>query len=262
MYTHTGIVLPKQRSCNLLLKFRSKSGVLIQRLLLTTQGGSEGALGLRTGGKKKMAESTKTSKFRKKPGPIPVIAGTEPEKTTPQQPETPFDGPTEPATEKTAADQEQFRARGKKGQAQNFWEAVQEIPKELWGQTRRAYIYIYQNQPFNTLKSEGSPGYLMKHYEPLDAQTIMEQYGSGVYYLMLKSRPLNENKDKLNADLTFEVYNPQYPPKLAREFWTKDPRNEKWVAMLPKEPPAPQMSHGLGTSNAGIRYLQPDSRVR
>ena len=94
-----------------------------------------------------MAESTKTSKFRKKPGPI-RCCGTE-RKTTPQQPETPFDGDVR--TEKPWPIKNSFAPEGKKVKPKIFCKRNLE---EL-GDAPRIISHIIGNHAFNTQKAKG-----------------------------------------------------------------------------------------------------------
>ena len=152
--------------------------------------------------------------------------------------ETPFDEPT-PVESAPAAAAEPIppkKARGRQSQTAqgSFWQRLMAIPKEEW-ESKRSYLYLYLMEPFVNIKTEGEAGYLSKLYEPIEPDFIMNRWGSGKYFARLKHRVPGQNGDTDVDKLTFEIVNPAYPPKLPRKMWEHDPRNERWLSMLPKE---------------------------
>lgn len=138
----------------------------------------------------------------------------------------------------------------KRKEDMEIWQRIRAIPPDQWGESGRYYIYLYQLEPFNNIKTQGMPGYLMKYYEPvLDPQVIMEQYGSGKYHIKFKQNMHGLKRDKLIGQYTFEIVNPLYPPKLPVDLWRKDERNARWLAMMPPKDkaaqPAAQDSAGM-----------------
>ncbi len=119
-----------------------------------------------------------------------------------------------------------------------FFAKVAAIPPEEWGV--RAFIYCYCTEPICNLKILGESKYLFRSGEPIrDLDGIMKDYGSFKGYLTLNFRKAGDNGTDAIDRLDFEIYNPKYPPKIPRKAWLADPRNERWVALLPPEAPAP-----------------------
>ena len=116
-----------------------------------------------------------------------------------------------------------------------FWERLQNVPRGEWGEGGKTYLYLYVSEPFCNIKTEGKPGYLMKYFEPIDQDSIMRRWGSGKYWMVLKRRTPGTLSDTSIDEMTFEIYNPEYPPKVPKAAWKNDARNERWAALLPKE---------------------------
>jgi hypothetical protein len=86
------------------------------------------------------------------------------------------------------------------------------------------------------LKQSGGKAYLMRYHEPVrDEHQIMLEQGSGKYRLVLAANKISPAASNEVARYDFEVYNPQYPPRIPKEVWVNDPRNRRWEALLPKE---------------------------
>lgn len=122
----------------------------------------------------------------------------------------------------------------------NFFARVAAIPQEQWD-AQKVYLYLYIIEPLCNLKQSGGRSYLNRYSQPVkDEHQIAVEYGSGRYRLMLTyARTSAADKGEI-AQYDFEIYNPQYPPKVPRAAWINDSRNQKWEALLPKEPPASQ----------------------
>ena len=170
------------------------------------------------------------------PEPAGTVATAEPE------PATPFD---EPPPAQTAAQPVQAAPPPVPKRNPSFFERANAIPKADWG--TRAFIYVYCLEPICNLKMGGESKYLVRLQEPIaDEQALMIDYGSGKYRLQLVNRKAGGDKSDAIDTKEIEIYNPKYPPKIPRNVWMNDPRNERWAALLPKEQP-PQPPTGLGT---------------
>lgn len=173
----------------------------------------------------------KTKASKKKLLKIISPPSVKPPETAPDTPSTPFDSPpVEPKQEPPTP----FKRKPGRPEKKSFWDHVNEIPLSEW-QAKRFYLYAYLSEPFCNIKTEGEPGYLRKFYEPVDPEFFLKEWGSGKYFLRLKEKRPGEKSDRDVDTLTFEIYNPTYPPKLPRKLWENDPRNERWLSMLPKE---------------------------
>jgi hypothetical protein len=149
--------------------------------------------------------------------------------------ETPAVTPAPPETPAPAAK----IGRPKKGEQPpetNFFRRVASVPTAEWG--TRVYLYLYQIEPVCDLKQSGGKAYLMRYQEPVrDEHQIMLEQGSGKYRLVLALNKVSPQNSNELARYDFEIYNPQYPPRIPKEVWINDPRNRRWEALLPKEPP-------------------------
>jgi hypothetical protein len=118
-------------------------------------------------------------------------------------------------------------------QPKTFFARVAEIRREEWG--KRAWIYVYCLEPICNLKMSGESKYLVKSSEPiLDEDSIMHDYGSGKYRLMLVYRkPGTDQSDQVDQT-EIEIYNPKYPSKIPVSAWLNDSRNDRWAALMPK----------------------------
>ena len=173
----------------------------------------------------------KTKASKKKLLKIISPQAVKPPETASDTPPTPFDPPPVEAKQETPPP---FKRKPGRPEKKSFWDHVNEIPLSEW-QAKRFYLYAYLSEPFCNIKTEGEPGYLRKFYEPVDPEFFLKEWGSGKYFLRLKEKRPGEKSDRDVDTLTFEIYNPTYPPKLPRKLWENDPRNERWLSMLPKE---------------------------
>lgn len=155
-------------------------------------------------------------------------------------PQTPFDTPEiQPTSPQQAA------PIPKVPKNPTFFQRVAAIPKLDWG--TRAFIYVYCLEPICNLKGAGETKYLVKLQQPIqDEDWLMIDYGSGKYRLQLVHRkPAADKADSIDT-YECEIFNPKFPPKIPRNVWMNDPRNEKWASLLPKEEPVVPPT-GLGT---------------
>ena len=121
---------------------------------------------------------------------------------------------------------------------QKFFDKIKAVPTEDWGQ--RAFIYVYCTEPLCDLKTQGGAKFLFKSNAPItDLQKIMADYGSFKGYMTLNIRKPGDKQGDQVDRFDFEIYNPNYPPKIPRKVWIEDSRNEKWAALLPAEAPPP-----------------------
>jgi hypothetical protein len=134
-----------------------------------------------------------------------------------------------------------------------FFQRVAEIPKLDWG--TRAFIYVYCLEPLCDLRRGRETKYLVRLGEPIeDENSLMMDYGSGKYRLQLVYRKPGATKSDAVDSVEIEIYNPKYPPKIPRDIWLPDRRNERWAALLPKEQPT--VSEGLGTMTEAFKAFK------
>jgi len=142
----------------------------------------------------------------------------------------------------------------------NFFQRVASVSPAEWG--TRVYLYLYQLEPVCDLKQSGGKAYLMRYQEPVrDEHQIMLEQGSGKYRLVLALNKISPQASNELARYDFEIYNPQYPPKVPQEVWIKDPRNRRWEALLPKPAPVPRPGAVTGVSDF-VEVLRATNEIR
>lgn len=120
----------------------------------------------------------------------------------------------------------------------DFFQKVAAIPAKDWD-SQRVYLYLYVLEPLCNLKQSGGKSYLNRYSQPVrDEHQIAVEYGSGRYRMMLAYNKVSPDESTEIARVEFEIYNPQYPPKVPKAAWINDARNAKWEALLPKDQPA------------------------
>jgi hypothetical protein len=126
-----------------------------------------------------------------------------------------------------------------------FWAKVAAVPADDWA-GELACMYVYVTEPICNLKVAGQKSHLVKLKKPIfDLQPLMEDYGSFRGFITLNLRKINETMGPQLAKYEFEIFNPKFPPKIPKEVWMDDPRNNKWKALLPPDqqpgakPPTP-----------------------
>jgi len=117
----------------------------------------------------------------------------------------------------------------------DFFARVAAVPQSDWD-SQRVFLYLYVLEPLCNLKQQGGKAYFNRYSTPIrDEHQIAVECGSGRYRLMLAYNRVSAEDSSEMARYEFEIYNPQYPPKVPRAAWINDPRNAKWEALLPKE---------------------------
>lgn len=161
-----------------------------------------------------------------------------PSTPTDNAPPTPFDPEPGHAPEKSHAVARPRRHEQGAQREKGFFDRVAAIPAADWG--ARYYLYLYCLEPICNLKISGEKKYMQRFEEPVTSEhQIMVEYGSGKYRLMLVNHKATADEQRGPDQHEFEIFNPKYPPKLPKEVWVNDPRNKRWEAILPKEPPTP-----------------------
>jgi hypothetical protein len=162
----------------------------------------------------------------------------------PETVETPFEpeeSPAEPEQEAAAptivehvepgtADEEKRRQPGRprkafSDDAPSILDALMAL--ETW---EGVWAYVYRIQPFTNRLVGGNRRVHVKRWDtPFDAQTLMEEAGSGVYDI--QATRLNPATGKRPMFLSGEVriLNTNHPPKVPPGEWVDDPRNKEWA---------------------------------
>lgn len=157
---------------------------------------------------------------------------------TPFEPEEPPPEPEQEAAPPTivehvepgTADEERRRQPGRprkafSDDAPSILDALMAL--ETW---EGVWAYVYRIQPFTNRLVGGNRRVHVKRWDtPFDAQTLMEEAGSGVYDI--QATRLNPATGKRPMFLSGEVriLNTNHPPKVPPGEWVDDPRNKEWA---------------------------------
>lgn len=134
-----------------------------------------------------------------------------------------------------------------------FFDKVAAVPRSDWG--TRAYMYVYVDEPFCNPKAFGSTRYLLKSSAPiLDLEGLKQDYGSFKGWMTLNCRKTGKDQTDEMDRHEFEIYNIKHPPKIPRSAWANDPRNKRWLDLLPPEKPA--ASEGATTMIDAMRVYK------
>lgn len=125
-----------------------------------------------------------------------------------------------------------------------FFDQVAAVAREDWG--TRAFMYVYADEPVCNPKTFGTTRYMLKSSKPiLDLEMLKQDYGSFKGWMSLNKRKTGKDQTDEVDRFDFEIYDPKFPPKIPKSAWANDPRNKRWLDLLPPEkPPA---SEAVGT---------------
>ena len=213
-----------------------------------------------------MASSTRTPPKKGKLKQMPSTSGGVGIEERPETHSTPFDPepqaaaappthPTAPPAPQTATPDRQNVTK------KDFFDLVRRVQKEDWG--TRIFMYLYCYEPVCDEKISGEKKYLCRFDQAVaDEQQIMVDYGSGKYRLVLTNRKPAGEKGSPIEIYDFEIYNPKYPPRIPREVWKNDPRNQRWLALLPKEEPKPPAGSIINPLDAFGTFMDIQDRIQ
>jgi len=187
-----------------------------------------------------MANSRKSAR---KPGTVKQFPSVE-SGATDTEPPTDTENEVQPAADPVPPPRPRIARDGKPSNTldADFFQRLAKIPRADWG--NKVYLYLYVLEPVCNLRQQGGKSYLMRYEEPVaDENRIMLEHGSGRYRFMLSQVKNTPEAGTEIARYEFEIYNPQYPPKIPKEAWVSNSLNRRWEALLPKvTPPAQQSS--------------------
>lgn len=159
-----------------------------------------------------------------------------PPSETLETPDTPLETQPEPQTPASSGKKPAGRPKGNRPEPA-FFERVAAVPKGDWG--TRAYMYVYADEPVCNPKTFGSTRYMLKSSAPiLDLEGLKQDYGSFKGWMTLNLRKTGKDQTDEIDRYEFEIYDPKHPPKIPKSAWANDPRNKKWLDLLPPEKPA------------------------
>lgn len=142
----------------------------------------------------------------------------------------------------------------------DFFKRVASVAQSDWD-SGRVYLYLYVLEPLCNLKQQGGKAYFNRYSSPIrDEHQIAVECGSGRYRLMLSYNRVSPEDSSEMARHEFEIFNPQYPPKVPKAAWINDPRNAKWESLLPPAPAAPAAAGSVVEAMRLVTDLRRDLR--
>jgi hypothetical protein len=186
-------------------------------------------------------------------------ANDQPEATAPQSPDQVKDQPRKPGRPKGSTNGSQQSEE----KAASFFDRVNKIPAFEW-EDSKACIYVYCTGPICDLKGASGKVYLEKIDKPIsDVNRLMVDYGSHSGYLVLNRYEPGRDKSITIDRYDYDIYNINYPPKIPQSVWKNDPRNARWLALLPQGErlPAPQSERPSKETTNGAASLTEISKA-
>lgn len=132
----------------------------------------------------------------------------------------------------------------------DFWEWLRSRTDAEWQQLE---FYLYRKAPVTDRLAGGNPvKYVTKYGQGVDLETIKREHGSGIYKALVNQLAVTSGKEssKTIRQLTFEIEDTNYPPKVPPGEWVDDPRNKRWAWARPADPAAPGAAAGGGLAGA------------
>lgn len=111
------------------------------------------------------------------------------------------------------------------------------LPKLSAADWQNHLIYLYRLAPITDRRaSTGRAVYVAKYSCPIDEDYILKDpsCGSGRYRAELVQSPTDGGDNVYIFRYTFDVMNPDYPPRIPPGEWLDDPRNADWAWAKPK----------------------------
>lgn len=151
----------------------------------------------------------------------------------------------------------------------DFWEWLRSRTDGEWQQLE---FYLYRKAPVTDRLAGGNPvKYVTKYGQGVDLETIKREHGSGIYKALVNQLALTSGKEssKTIRQLTFEIEDTNYPPKVPPGEWVDDPRNKRWAWAKPADPAAPGAAAASGLAGAAdllrvaldaVAKLRPEQR--
>jgi hypothetical protein len=105
-----------------------------------------------------------------------------------------------------------------------WYERLAEPSAEEW---RHMVLYLFRKTPITDRKRAGLPVNIQQYTEPIDPNRVLLDHGSGGYRLDWHQIDEHGKYHRL-ACFTFDLMNPNFPPKIPPGHWVDDPRNADW----------------------------------
>lgn len=114
---------------------------------------------------------------------------------------------------------------------ESFFDSLKALTEQDWKDLYT--VYLYRCEPYTDRKVTGNDNFIMKYTQPIDQQSVMEEYGSGKYLAVLNQFNPATRHSKAAYSHYFRIMNMNYPPKLPLGEWINDGRNKDWAWAKP-----------------------------
>lgn len=114
---------------------------------------------------------------------------------------------------------------------ESFFDGLKALEEKDWKDLYT--VYLYRCEPFTDRKVTGNDNFIMKYTQPIDQQSVMEEYGSGKYLAVLNLFNPSTRHSKAVYSHYFRIMNTKYPPQLPLGEWINDGRNKDWAWAKP-----------------------------
>jgi len=114
---------------------------------------------------------------------------------------------------------------------ESFFDGLKALTEQDWKDLYT--VYLYRCEPYTDRKVTGNDNFIMKYTQPIDQQSVMEEYGSGKYLAVLNVFNPSTRHSKAAYSHYFRIMNMNYPPKLPLGEWINDGRNKDWAWAKP-----------------------------
>lgn len=114
---------------------------------------------------------------------------------------------------------------------ESFFDGLKALTEQDWKDLYT--VYLYRCEPYTDRKVTGNDNFIMKYTQPIDQQSVMEEYGSGKYLAVLNVFNPATRHSKAAYSHYFRIMNMNYPPKLPLGEWISDGRNKDWAWAKP-----------------------------
>lgn len=115
--------------------------------------------------------------------------------------------------------------------AMDFFDYIKTFPDEDWKE--RLFMYLHRLGPLIDRTKQGGYKYIQKYMQPVGADDIMREFGSGEYRIYFNRYDPATRRTALLRQFQFDIDNQSYPPKVPYGEWMDDDRNKKWAWAKP-----------------------------
>jgi hypothetical protein len=106
-----------------------------------------------------------------------------------------------------------------------FWEWLGAFSGDQW---QNLIMYLWRIEPITDRRTGGKPTHIQKYSYRIDIDTVMQEWGSGIYRLdVCQVNPATGGSKRIRQHF-FSINNPNHPPKIPVGDWIDEPSNAMW----------------------------------